>query len=252
MWHRFILRNLHHYKLLSRAYSGIVCALITSVKKTPAMTKHFIWLTLFLICLYIPTQCMAQAPKPISIMSEEELALRKWSLNAVSQIMTFNHDDLEERLKTHKDLMTENGCKKYLWILDVFEINEAIERKENVTTSATNKYPLRHTIGRIEIDALNKKRKNKLGYSKNTKIWDIDVPVSIEFAKGLLKQQYRFIASLKVLALSDKIGDYVIIKWTPRFTGKTMNPTHGSTKYKGSRYNTCESIDFINTDHLKK
>ncbi len=189
--------------------------------------------------------------KALLLMNEEELALRKWSLEAVSKILTFNHDTLMERFAENKDLQTEMACRKSLWILQIFEIDKAIERKEALVTSRNQRFPIKNTLEKIGVDPASKRTIERLGYPEGTKIWDLYVPVSIEFSKKMKTQSYKFLANIRVLARSNKIGDYVIISWYPAQTQKTIQ-RDSKKRFNKKNYEACEKIDFFDTDPLKK
>ena len=121
----------------------------------------------------------------VLLMDDEGLALRQLTLDAMSKIMTFNHENLAERLAYNKELQTDNACRMFLWVLERFDINEAIDRKETVITAYDPKFPLNDTLERIGVDPAGKMQLSKLGYPEGTKIWDVHIPLSIEYSKKL-------------------------------------------------------------------
>lgn len=230
--------------------------------KNKKSLMRFIFLIVFLINLHPASLCIAAAnrrpynasspsgQRSVLLMDEKELALKKWSYNALSEIMTFNHDNFMDRLDANKALQTEDGCKRLLWIMEIFNIKKAINRKESVRIIPRQKFTINRTIENISFDLTGGKIVKTLGYSEGTKMWKIYIPVAIEYSKGLKKSSWKFVAAIRVMALSDRIGDYAIISWYPASSRKSMKRKH-DTKFKSKNYEVCESIDFVNTDHLK-
>ena len=188
--------------------------------------------------------------KAVLLMDEEELALRQWALDAISKILSFGPDNRMEWMAYYKNLQTEYACRKALWIMDKFEISEAMDRGETVVTSIDPRFPLKHTLERIGVDPIHENIVEKGDYIKGTRMWDVYVPVSIQFSKDLKKRRYKFYACVRVIALSDKIGDYAITSWFPYSGRNTMKPAKNKSFHE-SYYDECGEIDFVDTEYLK-
>lgn len=171
----------------------------------------------------------------------EELELKQWSLHAVTKIMTFNHNNFLRNIEQNKQFLSLGGCRKFLWSMDMFGIRELVNEGEK-SVKAERIKTLDQNMFEIEVERVSDDRAQKQGADEDQKMWEVKIPIILEFQTGLMKREYKVISTLRVLRLSSKKYDFVIQSWKPHYTRQSMG--FDSIKYKKSDYKECDAIPF--------
>ena len=75
-------------------------------------------------------QAQARAPKSTLMMSDEEIEVRQWALRTVSNLMTFKHNSFLQNLEQNRRYLTEDTCRRYIWIMETFKIRTGAEERQ--------------------------------------------------------------------------------------------------------------------------
>lgn len=191
-------------------------------------------------------QAQARAPKSTLMMSDEEIEVRQWALRTVSKLMTFEHNHFLQNLEQNRRYLTEDTCRRYIWIMEAFKIRTgAEERQEDVTTGWDQKFPYKTTLGLMRMERVNDKRVEGYGLPDHARLWEIEIPLVIAFKKGIIERKYKFLTDVKVLKIGHGADDYLIYKWNPEADRFTIGMDSNNTVFRSSSYDECEEINFV-------
>lgn len=158
-------------------------------------------------------------------------AMKHWVFQATSSALTFSHDTYLERLSANAKYFTPKGCRSYMRTMLDYGISDGVmERKETlVTTSFWKKHVRLDPYDQITID---EEEDDRYGLYK----WKVTVPLILTFTRGKYSQNYRFMADVRVVQLTEADGSFKIDTWfvsaiTGGMTPKNFKPDRPKKDY---------------------
>ncbi len=172
--------------------------------------------------------------------------IKIWAYKAVSRLLTYRYDELESNLDQNKYLLTERGCKKYLWILDSYGFADDLKDHGEtlIVEELWKNKAFRSELDLITLERLTE-REEKIKETENVnhKFWYADIPLILVFQKGLIKKRYRFIAYVQIRMVNDNPATLLIENWL-------ITPLRGVIsrkeyiKYSDKNYDECDDVSF--------
>lgn len=196
------------------------------------------------ITLFLCFLAIFSSPIPVHAKKSDPLEnqLKLWSFKAVTELMTFNHDNLESRLKKNKKYLSKIACKRYLWILRIYDISDgAKEREETVITRKLwRRYVVPNELDLIFVDKVRKDQLRERNEDSNAMIWLVKVPVYVEFHKGKKNKRYKFLAILEV-RMDGNPARFQITSWHKNERPGSMD-IERTIKFNASKYKECNAL----------
>lgn len=206
---------------------------------------------IFFAALLIATVTLYPVPSAASIASVAskkekqalEMELRYWAFNAVTTLLTYNHNNFTENIEQNKALLTERGCKTFLWTLDKYGLSDGIiERKESLITNEL--WRIRSVTKEILLIRVNDL------HDKEPR-WHVWVPLILKRQKGLLNTRYRYQAHIEI-KMEGTPHKFIITRWLPSSDALGIPIKHKNKKFKEKNYPECDSILYKDIDNYKR
>ena len=196
-------------------------------------------------------------PAPSNAFNKEqdalEMEVRFWAFDAVTKLMTYNYENFAKNVAQNAGLLTQRGCKTFLWTLDKYDLSdELIKRKESLTTNEL--WRIRSVPKKILLINLKKlseaelKRRNA---DEDDLIWHVWVPVLMKRQKGLLKTQYKYKANLEVKMIQSAPHRFIINRWLPLETGAGIQVKHKKKYFQKKAHPECDKSPYQDLDDYK-
>lgn len=182
-----------------------------------------------------------------------EMEVRFWAFDAVTKLMTYNYENFADNLKQNKHLLTQRGCKTFLWTLYKYGLSDDLfKRKESLLTNEL--WRIRSVPKKILLINLKKLNEAELERRKAREddiIWHVWVPVLIKRQKGLLKTQYRYKANLEVKMIQSAPHRFIINRWLPLEKGAGISIKHKKKYFQKKEYPECDKSPYQDLDDYK-
>lgn len=191
-------------------------------------------LAVFMLAAALPSQAVAVSKAEKDALYGE---IRRWSLNAASQVMSFDHTNYAERLRVNAGLFTPLGCRGFMRSMLDYGISDGIvERKETITfKDIWKKRVVTDVYNNIGVEEEDQDR-------AGLRSWEVEVPMILIFTKAEIVRDYRFVANLRVKETGDPKTRFKIDGWFAKLHRGSMEPRYFKAKRPRKDYAYCYTL----------
>lgn len=170
-------------------------------------------------------------------LSERRNDIRRFALNAAINILNFDYDNFDEQLAQNAHYFTETGCKRFIWLTDIYEFRETLNiGQAGLFTKPAKKYKLPIDYWHIQVKKLSAEELEERNIPEQEDIWSIDVPLKLVFTKDPLRQNWPFYTKIFLQKTGLQQQAYVIRWWSPVSTNNSSGITTGYQPKKRKKF----------------
>ena len=208
------------------------------------MTRFVFYLRL---CILLCSILICSPPALAQQQDIEDKQVKLWAYKAVSRLLTYRYDRIEDTLTRNKYLLSRRGCKRFRWYQEVYGFSEDVEdRRETLTTTEfwTNK-AYRSELDLITLKRLpDRERHIQKKEDLDHKVWNVEIPILLDFQKGTMQTKYKFVIDIDVRMINDNPPELVIEDWHYASQWGLYRVQHDNVTYRNHDYPECDDAPF--------